>query len=330
MTTGSVVPAGTTSAETVPAGRGGAWWGRGGRLGAPAASRWAMIVTLPVAGRAVSPASIATVSVPAALTCRPVRVWPARADRSSVSPKVKSVMTFSPPAATSTGVSGMPWMRWMRAALCACAGVDAATPAVSSVSSTAAAARKRFMVSSWLVGRTASSSRHDGPTDARRRDFLRSCGRARAARRKGPRTSSVMPTPLPRCELTYSRVPLGEKAGAPGTVGSGEEGALGVGPHDAGHPRPRQAVHEHPAAPVDGRGAHAPQHGLVPRAGVALVLVEPPVRVVLGLGLHDAVAGDLGQDRGCRDRQAAGVAPHDALGDAATHEVPLAVDEHPV
>ena len=44
-------------------------------------------------------------------------------------------------------------------------------------------------------------------------------------------------------------------------------------------------------------------------ARVALVGVEPPPGVVLGLGPHDAVAGHLGQDRGRGDRQAAGVAP---------------------
>ena len=74
-----------------------------------------MIEMLPSAGSVTSPASMATVSVPAALTCTPVRVCPASADRSCVSPKLKSVNTFSPPAATSTGVSGMPWIRWILA-----------------------------------------------------------------------------------------------------------------------------------------------------------------------------------------------------------------------
>ena len=74
---------------------------------------------------------------------------------------------------------------------------------------------------------------------------------------------------------------------------------------------------------------HAPQRLLVPWARVALVRVEVVARVVVGLGPHDAVAAHLGEDRRGRDRQAGGVALHDAAGDAAAHEVPLPVDQHP-
>ncbi len=52
--------------------------------------------------------------------------------------------------------------------------------------------------------------------------------------------------------------------------------------------------------------------------------------MVLGLRPHDAVAGDLGQDRRRRDRQAAGVALHEHLAGAVADEVPLAVEQHPV
>ena len=65
------------------------------------------------------------------------------------------------------------------------------------------------------------------------------------------------------------------------------------------------------------------------RAGVALVVVEPPPGIVVGLGLHDPVAGHLGQDRCRGDRQAAGIAADDPPGDAAADEVPLAVEQDP-
>ena len=53
---------------------------------------------------------------------------------------------------------------------------------------------------------------------------------------------------------------------------------------------------------------------LCARARVALVELEVVAGVVLGLGPHDAIAGDLGEDRRRRDRQAARVALHDASG----------------
>ena len=42
-------------------------------------------------------------------------------------------------------------------------------------------------------------------------------------------------------------------------------------------------------------------------AGVALVAVERPRRVVLGIGAHQPVAADLGEDAGGRDDEAPGV-----------------------
>jgi len=71
---------------------------------------------LPELGRVTSPASIATVSVPAAFTWSPARVLPANVDRSLVSPYLNPVKTSAPPASTSTSVAGMPWIKWMRAA----------------------------------------------------------------------------------------------------------------------------------------------------------------------------------------------------------------------
>src|SRR5215207_5522460 len=114
------------------------------------------------------------------------------------------------------------------------------------------------------------------------------------------------------------------------TPASVEQCSLGIGADGAGDARVGQALHEDPAAAVDRRRPPAAQRRLVAGTWVALVLVEPPPRVVLGLDLHDAIAGDLGEDRRRRDGQAARVAAHDALGDAAADEVPLAVEQHAV
>ncbi len=67
-------------------------------------------------------------------------------------------------------------------------------------------------------------------------------------------------------------------------------------------------------------------------ARVALVAVERPRRVVLGLGAHQSVAADLGEDAGGGDDEAAGVGldhPLDAA-DVRRHEVPAAVDDRRV
>ena len=87
-------------------------------------------------------------------------------------------------------------------------------------------------------------------------------------------------------------------------------------------------VHEHPRAAVDHRRAVRLQRRLVHRARVALVGVERPRRVVLGVDSHLPVAHDLGEDAGGGDAEAAGVGPHPAgdVADVRRHEVPLAVD----
>jgi hypothetical protein len=59
-------------------------------------------------------------------------------------------------------------------------------------------------------------------------------------------------------------------------------------------------------------------------------VLEVVARERRGLGPHDPVAGDLGQDRGGRDRQAGGVAPDDPAGPAPAHEIPVAVEQDPV
>ena len=74
--------------------------------------------------------------------------------------------------------------------------------------------------------------------------------------------------------------------------------------------------------PVDRGRAHPLQRRLVPGARVALVELEVVAREVLGLGPHDPVAGDLGQDRRGRDRQAGGVALDDASGVARRRRSP--------
>src|SRR5262245_37615939 len=108
--------------------------------------------------------------------------------------------------------------------------------------------------------------------------------------------------------------------------GASEQALLVLHPRD---PRPGDVVHEHPRPPVD-RGRAEPLEGrLVAGAGVALVQLEVVAREVGGLAPHDAVPGDLGQDRGGGDRQAGGVALDQAAGAAAAaDEVPVAVDEH--
>ena len=49
---------------------------------------------------------------------------------------------------------------------------------------------------------------------------------------------------------------------------------------------------------------------------------------MFGLLSHETITSDLGEDRGGGDRQAAGVAPHDASSAPAADEVPVAVDQH--
>ncbi len=94
--------------------------------------------------------------------------------------------------------------------------------------------------------------------------------------------------------------------------------------------RPRHVVvHEHPRPPVDRRRAPRLQGGEMGLARVALVAVERPRRVVLGLGAHHPVAADLGEDAGGGDDEAAGVGldhPLDST-DVRRHEVPTAVDD---
>ncbi len=80
---------------------------------------------------------------------------------------------------------------------------------------------------------------------------------------------------------------------------------------------------------MDGGGAPRLQSSLVDRTRVALVSLEVESRVVIGLGSHDPIPGDLGQHRGRRDREGGGVSPNDPQG-LTSHEVPFAVDQHPV
>ena len=49
---------------------------------------------------------------------------------------------------------------------------------------------------------------------------------------------------------------------------------------------------------------------------------------MLGLQPHEAVASDLGQDRGGGDRQTGRITAHDPPAAPAPDEVPRAVDEH--
>ena len=76
-------------------------------------------------------------------------------------------------------------------------------------------------------------------------------------------------------------------------------------------------------------GPHACKRGEMVLARVALVAVERPRRVVLGVGAHQAVAADLGEDAGGSHDEAAGVGldhPLDAT-DVRRDEVPAAVDD---
>ena len=67
-------------------------------------------------------------------------------------------------------------------------------------------------------------------------------------------------------------------------------------------------------------------------ARVALVAVERPRRVVLGIGAHQPVAADLGEDAGRGDDEAAGIGLDHPLdvADVRRHEVPAAVDDRGV
>src|SRR5438067_6301332 len=70
---------------------------------------------------------------------------------------------------------------------------------------------------------------------------------------------------------------------------------------------PHHVLHEDPGPAVDRRGAEGGQRRLVPGARVALVAVEVVGGKMLGLALHQPIAGDLGQDRSRGDREAPGV-----------------------
>jgi len=88
---------------------------------------------------------------------------------------------------------------------------------------------------------------------------------------------------------------------------------------------PHQPVHEDPRPAMDRARTEGLQSRLVHRAGITLVGGKVPKREMLGLGSHNAIAGDLGQDRGRRNRQAGAIAANDTPG--ATDEVPIPVDD---
>src|SRR6516165_4236954 len=105
------------------------------------------------------------------------------------------------------------------------------------------------------------------------------------------------------------------------------EGELIGGGRQGRRPPPWEMVHEDPGAAVDRARSPRLERGLVARAGVSLVELEVVDRVVLGLGPHDPVTRDLGEDRRGGDRQTGRVAFDDPTRPALADEVPRSVDQ---
>ena len=129
-----------------------------------------------------------------------------------------------------------------------------------------------------------------------------------------------MPSPPSTADQRSSSEHSSNSDGGASSLGSAE-------PLDA---RPRHVVvHEHPRPPVDRRGTPRLQRGQMGLARVALVAVERPRRIVLGIGAHQPVAADLGEDAGGGHDEASGIGLDHPLdvADVWRHEVPTAVDD---